>query len=138
MGRVDDDSPRGGIHVDLAGLHDFAREVRGELDKSMRPQIGAVFTLFGSGVCFGQGLAVSPTIQAARTKYHGSLDTAGRSLAAIVNTADAMVNAIEEIAHRYGDSDWFAHATAQDVSAAFVAAMPQSAEAAPTDPTQAM
>lgn len=136
MARVDDDTPRG-IHVDLAGLHDFANQVRGELDKAVRPQIGAVFTLFEAGVCFGQGLAVSPTIQAARTKYHGSLDAAGRSLAAFVNTADAMVNAVEEIARRYGDSDWFAHASAQDVSAAFAAAMPQPADAAAT-PAKAM
>ena len=138
MARIDDETGRGGIHVDLAGLHDFASQVRGEIDKGVRPQVGAVFTLFGTGVCFGQGLAVSPTIQAARTRYHSSLDTAGRSLAAFVNTADAMVDAVEEIAHRYGDSDWFAHATAQDVSAAFAAAMPPPAEVAATDPAQVM
>jgi hypothetical protein len=138
MARIDDDAASSGIDVDLAGLHDFASQVRSELDKAVRPQIGAVFTLFGAGVCFGQGLAVSPTIRAARTRYHTSLDSAGRSLAAFVNTADAMVNAVEEIAHRYGNSDWFAHATAQDVSAAFAAAMPQSADAVATDPAQAV
>jgi len=120
VARIDDDVPADRqIHVDLHGLTDFANEVRGEVDRSVRPEAKNVFTVFEEGVVFGSGWWPSVDVRQAQERYHKCMTSTGSVLADYVNAAERMVVAAETVARRYGSADAFAAASADDIDKAF-------------------
>jgi hypothetical protein len=111
------------IHVDIGGLPDFAAVVRGHVDGSLRDEVRQAFDAYGQGVLFGYGWSShSGDVRAARLRYHKCLSTTSEALADILNSAQAMVTAAEEVARRYSDSDALAAISAQDVTVALTQA----------------
>jgi hypothetical protein len=119
--RYDDSSGEPGpqIRVDIGGLHDFAAAVRGHVDGALRGEVERAFTAYGQGVLFGFGWSAhSADVRAARQRYHNCLSTTSEALADFMETAEAMVAAVEVVAQRYGDTDALAAASAADMEAA--------------------
>jgi hypothetical protein len=120
VARIDDDDPSDKqIHVDLHGLTDFANEVRGEVDRSVRPESQNVFAVFEEGVVFGNGWWPSIDVRQAQELYHQCLTKMGTVLVDYVNAAELMVGAAETVARRYGSADALAAASADEIDKAF-------------------
>lgn len=92
------------VEVDLAGLDDFRTLVGRELDGNLRPAADGIVADHRRGVGFGDR-TIGSSIQTARLKYHETLSTSTTNLAAYVEAAEILIEAIRRVLRNYRDSD---------------------------------
>jgi hypothetical protein len=109
----------GDIQVDLSAVREFASGIRAEVERSLRPGSEDLFRVYRFGVCFGSGWWRSDVVQAAQWQYHGCLDSAGHALAGVIQEAEVLMAAAEQVASLYAGTDAFASANADEIERVF-------------------
>jgi hypothetical protein len=122
------------IDVDIAGLDDFRVAVSHELDSTLKPVAHGIILDHGRGVGFGWHNA-GGQVQAARQRYHESLETAAANLTSYIQASNILIEAMHRIGAAYRDTDAAATSRATDVGVELDAAIAavrqaQSAESA--------
>jgi hypothetical protein len=98
------------ITVDVAGLADFSRELRTEIESHLRLYLTELVTAYQAGPGFGRQLT-SPNVSAARSHYTDCLLQMISQLTAVGNAGLVLAEAAALIAQRYGDADALAAAS---------------------------
>jgi hypothetical protein len=112
------------VEVDVDGLTDFRTFLGRELDANLRPGAAGIANDHSLGVRFGadnQGVLVG----AARERYFQSLAAATANLAAYIEAAEIIIEAVRRVSTAYGEADLSAAATSDrlhhELNQAFIA-----------------
>jgi hypothetical protein len=131
VGTTTASSPDSSISVDIAGLAEFARALRLEVDANLRPFLTGLVQTYNLGVTVGNGVA-SPRMHAAREHYQsclasiiGQLDALAHGTAVLADTAGLM-------AAQYRNADTSADASLADLASAITTASSKNPASPPT------
>jgi hypothetical protein len=106
------------VEVDVDGLDDFRTLLSRELDANLRPGADGVQHDYALGVGFG---ARNPGdgVQAAAGKYRDCLQGSMANLAAYIDAAEILVDAIGRVSTKYRDTDAASARINEELAAAF-------------------
>lgn len=124
-----DDTPRWlrdyqPIEVDLGTLGQFAKALQDEVEQNFRPHAARLVNSLDPGQDPFRRSEGFLELTAAWYSYADSRDRAIQLLSAYASATSILASAAQLIVQRYGDSDAFAAAQADDVQAAFAAVKP--------------
>jgi hypothetical protein len=112
------------VDVDIDGLLDFRTFLGRELDANLRPGVAGIANDHSLGVRFGAD-NVGFQVNAAKQRYFDSLVASTANLAAYIEAAEIIIEAIRRVIAAYGDADLSAEATSQrlnrELNQAFIA-----------------
>jgi hypothetical protein len=125
----DDPAP---VHVNLAGLTDFATQLRADVLDPLRQKVPELIDAYGVGVTIADGLP-TPAMTQVRRHYQECLASMVDQLNHFVLAGSILADAATLMADRYRDADALSHSSLTDVQEAIKAATEKSPEPT-TDP----
>jgi hypothetical protein len=102
------------INVEVESLKEIAATMRADLEKGYRTQVPDVHDAMQPGASVGAGIAGAEWVSL-QDLYHRCIDGTLNAIYNIDKGTDAMAQAADLIAKRYGSSDTLAHASASAV-----------------------
>ncbi len=116
------------VEVDVDGLNEFRSFLGRELDTNLRPGVLGINNDHSVGVGFGQR-NIGLQVQAARATYHESLRTSTANLTEYVEASEILIDAINRVATKYGETDLSSAANSARVAAELSAAFSEAQSA---------
>jgi|1186.fasta_scaffold506950_2 hypothetical protein len=102
------------INVEVESLKEIAATMRADLENGYRTQVPEVHDAMRPGASIGAGIAGSEWV-GLQDLYHRCIDGTLNAIYNIDKGTDAMAQAADLIAKRYGSADALAHASAEAV-----------------------